>query len=155
MGSPERKKKRNFPIKALRCSLACSQNKGVCEYQRRASWLCTGLSQRQRGRCATARARRQGVISVPETGILHQTMSRLPVTNYVFLGSWTVDISQEGCSLRSAPQRRHTGHLIGCSHGIPGNQAAGTAEVIKMHSPPGKCTCQVPGHLSCSDLGRA
>ena len=28
----------------------------------------------------------------PRDGILHQTVSRLPVTNQVFLGSWTVDI---------------------------------------------------------------
>ena len=28
----------------------------------------------------------------PRDGILHQTVSRLPVANQVFLGSWTVDI---------------------------------------------------------------
>ena len=32
----------------------------------------------------------------PRDGILHQTVSRLPVTNQVFLGSWTVDIYQKG-----------------------------------------------------------
>ena len=37
-------------------------------------------------------------------GILHQTVSSLPVTNQVFLGSWTVDIHQEGHSQRSPPQ---------------------------------------------------
>ena len=70
-------------------------------------------NQRQRGRHATARTRRQGAaaISTPETGILHQTVSRLPVASHVFLGSWTVDIHQKGCSLRSAPQKRHTAHL--------------------------------------------
>ena len=31
-----------------------------------------------------------------------------PVANQVFLGSWAVDIHQEDCSLRSAPQRRHS-----------------------------------------------
>ena len=114
------RKKRSFPKKALRCSLACSQNKGVREYQKRASQHCTGLSQRQRGRCVTARARRQGAILAPETGILHQTVSRLPVANHIFLGSWTVAISQEGHSLRSTPQRRHTAHLRRCLHGTPG-----------------------------------
>ena len=47
----------------------------------------------------------------PRDGILYQTVSRLPVANQVFLGSWTVDIHQEGRSQRSAPQRRHTAHL--------------------------------------------
>ena len=32
----------------------------------------------------------------PRDSILHQTVSRLPVTNQVFLGSWTVDFHQEG-----------------------------------------------------------
>ena len=101
----QRKKKRTFLRKALRCSLTCSQNKGLSEYQRRISWLRTRpspLPQMQRGRCATTRAGRQGAILVPETGILHQTVSRLPVTNHIFLGSWTVDICQEGHNLRSA-----------------------------------------------------
>ena len=41
----------------------------------------------------TARARRQGAISAPETCVLHQTVSRLPVANHIFLGSWIVDIT--------------------------------------------------------------
>ena len=41
-------------------------------------------------------------------GSLHQTVSRLPAANQVFLGSWTVDIHQGGCNQRSAPQRRHS-----------------------------------------------
>ena len=36
----------------------------------------------------------------PRDGILHQTVSRLPVANHIFLGFWTVDIHQEGCSQR-------------------------------------------------------
>ena len=32
----------------------------------------------------------------PRDGIRSQTVSRLPVANQVFLGSWTVDIRQEG-----------------------------------------------------------
>ena len=43
--------------------------------------------------------------------IPYQTARRLAVTNQVFLGSWTVDIHQEGRSQRSAPQKRHTAHL--------------------------------------------
>jgi len=70
----------------------------------------------------TARARRQGAaaLSAPESGIFHQTVSRLPVANHVFLGSWMVDICQKGHSLRSAPQRRHTAHHRWCCHGAPG-----------------------------------
>ena len=44
--------------------------------------------------------------------ILYQTVSRLPVVNQVFLGSWTVDIHQEGCSQRSAPQRGHVAPTV-------------------------------------------
>ena len=32
----------------------------------------------------------------PRDGVLHQTASRLPVANQVFLGSWTVGIHQWG-----------------------------------------------------------
>ena len=65
---------------------------------------------RQRGRRTTARARRLGAILAPEMASSTK-LSRLPVANQVFLGSWMVDICQEGCSQRSAPQRRHTAHL--------------------------------------------
>ena len=46
----------------------------------------------------------------PRDGILHQTVIRLPVANQDFLGSWMVDIHQEGRSKRSAPLKktRHT-----------------------------------------------
>ena len=77
---------------------------------------------RQRGRRGTARAGRQGVTPIlsAETSVLHQTVSRLPVANQVFLGSWMVDIHQEGRSLRPAPQRRHTAHLRQRSRSAPG-----------------------------------
>ena len=55
----------------------------------------------------------------PKDHIFHQTVSRFPVANHVFLESWLVDISQESHSLSSAPQRRHTAHLGLCSHGAP------------------------------------
>ena len=69
---------------------------------------------------ATARDGRQGAISAPETGILRQTVSRLPVANHIFLGSWMADICQEGRSLRLAPERRHTAQLRRSSQGTPG-----------------------------------
>ena len=43
----------------------------------------------------------------PRDGIIHQTVSRIPVANQVFLGSWTVDICQEGRNLRS-PEKTHS-----------------------------------------------
>ena len=52
-------------------------------------------------------------------GIPYQTASRLPFANQVFLGCWMVDIHQEGCSQRSAPQRRHTARLRQCSPCAP------------------------------------
>ena len=71
----------------------------------------------------------------PRDGIPYQTASRLPVANQDFLWFWTVDICQEGCSKRSAPQKRHTAHLRWCTCWHPGNPAAGTGEVIR-HTPP-------------------
>ena len=47
----------------------------------------------------------------PRDDILYQTASRLPAANQVFLGSWMVDICQEGHSQKSAPQKRYTAHL--------------------------------------------
>ena len=76
--------------------------------------------QRQRGKCATARDGRQGATSAPENCILHQTVWRFPAANHVFPGSWTVDVCQEGHSLRSSPQGRHTIHLRQFSHSTPG-----------------------------------
>ena len=59
------------------------------------------------------------VQSQPQRWILHQIVSRLPVANQVFLGSRTVDIYQEGHSLRPAPQSRHMAHLRQYSHCAP------------------------------------
>ena len=102
-----------------------------------------------------ARAGRQGAISTPETGILHHTVSRLPVANHVFLGSWTADICQEGRSLRSAPQRRHIAHLRRRSCCAPRKLSGWDGGGDKMHCTRGECARQTPGHLSCSDQGRA
>jgi len=121
VGSPERKKKREL-------SLAGSQNEGLNTKRKLAGCVQDPPlpHQRPRGRRAKARVGRQRTapISVPETGILHQTVSRLPVANHVFLGSWTVDICQEGVSLKSAPQSRHTAHLRRCSPSAPGKPSS-------------------------------
>ena len=73
-------------------------------------------AERQAGDSQSWKAR--GNLS-PRDDILHQTVSRLPIANQVFLGFWTVDICQEGHSLSSAPQRRHTAHLRWQSCGTP------------------------------------
>ena len=62
----------------------------------------------------------------PRDGIPCQTASRLPVANQVFLGSWTVDICQEGRSQRSAPQKRYTAHLSWRSRCAQDTELAGT-----------------------------
>ena len=83
----------------------------------------------------------------PRDSIHHQTVSRLSVANQVFLGSWMVDLCQEGRSQRSAPQRRHMAHLSRCSHCTP-RKPSGCPTW-------GVCTHQALGRLSCSKLGRA
>ena len=95
--------------------------------------------------------------SGPRDGILYQTASRLPVANQVFLGSWMVDIHQEGCSQRSSPQKRRTAHLRRHSRCTLGKPSGWDGGGDKMHCPTwGECTThQAPGHLNCSDLGRA
>ena len=60
----------------------------------------------------------------PRDGIFHQTVSRFPAANHIFLSSWTTDIHEEGDSLRSALQRRRTAHLRRCFHGAPGKPSS-------------------------------
>ena len=87
----------------------------------------------------------------PRDSIPCQTVSRLPVANQVFLGSWMVDIHWEGLSQRSAPQRRHTAHLrqhSRCATRKPSGRDRGSD---KTYCSWGVCAHQAPGHLSCSD----
>ena len=66
-----------------------------------------------------------------------------------------VDICQEGRSQRSAPQRRHMAHLGQRSRCTPRKPNGWGGGGDKTPSPPGESAHQAPGHLSCSDLGRA
>ena len=67
-----------------------------------------------------------------------------------------VDIRREGCSQRSAPQKRHRAHLRRRAHCTPRKPSGWDRGGNKMHPPTGgDCARQAPGHLSCSDLGRA
>ena len=142
----------------LRHSLACSQNKGLSEYQRRVSQLRTCPSphqrQSQKARGDSQSQKVRGNLG-PRDGILHQTVSRLPVANQVFLGSWTIDICQEDRSQRSAP-RGDTRHTWGGALAVhPGNWVSGMGEVIKTQPTWRERTRQAPEHLSFSNLGRA
>ena len=77
------------------------------------------------------------------------------IANEDFLGFWTVDICQEGHSQRLAPQRIHTAHLRGARLQSPRKLSGWDRGDNKMHfQPGGDCAHQVPGRLSCSDLGR-
>ena len=87
--------------KALTHSLAHSENKGLSKNQRRAGQLHKGPSP-TRGREASGDSQSQKARGCPNLGprdgIFQQTVNRLPVANHIFLGSWMVDICQEGHS---------------------------------------------------------
>ena len=133
----------NYPMKSpnLRHCQACSQNKGMS----RASLLRTGPSP------AGDRQVRAG--NCGPRDIFSTKLQAGFVANQDFLGFWTVDTRQEGCSQRPgpAPQKRHTAHLRRCTLVHPENQVARMGKAIS-HS---NHSCQTAGHLSCSDLGRA
>ena len=78
------------------------------------------------------------------------------IANQDFLGFWVVDIRREGCSQRSAPQKRHKAHLRRCAHCTPRKLSSWDGGRDKMQPPTGgDCTRQAPGQLSCLDLERA
>ena len=70
-----------------------------------------------------------------ERGTLYQIESRLPVANQDFLVFWMVDIHWEGYSQRSAPQKRHIGHLRQNVHGTPRKPSSWDGGGYKMHLP--------------------
>ena len=72
------------------------------------------------------------------------------------MGFWMVDTCWEGRSQRSAPQKIHTAHLRRHTHCTPRKLSGWNGGGHKTCPPPGSdCTRQAPGHLSCSDLGKA
>ena len=67
-----------------------------------------------------------------------------------------VNIHQEGHSQRSAPQKRHMAHLRRHTSCTPRKLSGRDGGGDKTQPPTGgDCARQAPGHLSCSDLGRA
>ena len=148
MGYPERGKKKkkerereNFPAKSsnLRHYWACSQKKGLSEYQGRVSQLWTSPPPPEAGRQEgdSQSGKRRDKLD-PRDSIPYQIVSRLPVANQVFLGSWMVDIHLEGRSQRSAPQKRHTAHLSWCTRCAPRKPSSCDAGGDKMNRPAGK-----------------
>ena len=143
MGSTEKQQKKTFPSKdsiATQWPLVHSQNKELSDYQRRASRLLRALPpQRQRGRQATARDRRQGAAAnlAPET----ESVTKL------WAGSQLLTSSSWDCGwLRSARgvrawdhfprgDTRYTWDCALVAH--PEQWTAGTVQVNKTHSPPG------------------
>ena len=76
------------------------------------------------------------------------------VANQDFSGFWTVNICREGHSQRSAPQKRHTAHPRRHTPGTPRKLSGWNRGRDKSEPSTGDhYACQVPGHLSCSDLG--
>ena len=83
------------------------------------------------------------------------------VANQDFLGFWMVDLCQEGCSQRSAPQKRHTAHLrrrASCTPRKPSGRDRGGDKSQRPRSPstwspellgPGKGTKRRP-NLVCT-----
>ena len=72
----------------------------------------------------------------PRDSIPYQTANKLPVSNQDFLGFWMVDILQECCNQRSAPQKRHTAHLRRREHCAPRKPSGWDGGGDKMHPPP-------------------
>ena len=116
---------------------------------------CPSPHRKQRGRWATARAGRQGPISAPEMA----SSTKLQAGSQLLTkSSW--DPGRLTCARRVAARdqlprgdTRHTWDSDLTAH--LGNQVAGMGEAIRRTAPLGQCACQAPGHLSCSDLGRA
>ena len=83
----------------LRHCHACSQKKGLSEYQRNVADCRPAHPLWEEGRQADAsQSQKERAKLDPRDGIPYQIASRLSVATQVFLGSWKVDIHQEGCS---------------------------------------------------------
>ena len=131
----------NIPANVLTHSLASSQNKVLSEYQRRASWLCTGLSPPP---CTLLEAERQVSDSQNQKvrdccnrgardSIFHQTVTRFPVANHIFLESRLVDICQDVATWDQLPRGDQWHTWNGALMVQLGNQLAGTREMIKTY----------------------
>ena len=90
----------------------------------------------------------------PRNSILYQTVSSQLLTKSSWDPGWLTTARR--VTVRDQISRGDTWHTWDGTLVVhPGNQRAGTEEVIRLTTQLGECTCQAPGHLSCSDLGRA
>ena len=100
----------------------------------------------EREACNSQSQKARGCFNLgPRVHIFHQTVSRVPVANHIFLGSWMADICQKCHSLISS-QGRHRANLDSALAAQPGNRAARTREVSKMHGPPETVSSPSTGH---------
>ena len=138
--------------------LVCSQNEGVNEYQRRANWLLYKSSSspeaEKRARDSQSLKARGCCNLSPGNHIFHQTVSRLPVANHVFLGSCMVDICQQ-CNRDQLPigDTWHTWDSALAVH--PRTEWPGPGGWFRCMARREQFTHQAPARLSCADLGRA
>ena len=136
-GIAREKKKRE---RELPCSLACSQNKGLSKYQRRASLLHTGPApshQRQRGRKTHYRQNQKarGNLS-PRDWHPPPNCNRLPVARSSWDSEWLTSARRvKAWDLLPRGDTQHTWDSALTAH--PGNWVVGTGEVIKTHGAPG------------------
>ena len=78
----------------------------------------------ERQECGNQRQKARGHCSLGPKITSPTKLSRLPVTNHIFLGFWTDHIGQECHNLRSAFQKRHIAHLGLCPCGAPGKPSS-------------------------------
>ena len=139
MGEPERERERerereNYPIKSpnlrlLNLTAGGSQNKGLSEYQRRASHLWTGPSPARGREAGGWQPEPERDNLGPRDGMLYQTSCSLPVANQDFLGLWMVDIHRGSQSEISSPEETHSTPESGWDgggdkmHPLPGESA--------------------------------
>ena len=140
--SQKEKKERereNFPAKSsnLRHCQAHSQNKGLSEYQRRVSQLHTGPSPTRGREAGGGQPEPERGNLGPKDSILHQTASRLPVANQMFLGSWTVDIHWVAAR-DQLPRGNTRAHVGWCSRCAPRKPSGWDWGGDKMHCTPGE-----------------
>jgi len=138
------------------CSLAHSQNKGLSEYQRRASWLWTGPSPpggREAGRLVTARAGRQGTVAISAPEMASSTKmwagSQLLTTS-----SWDPGwLTSTGNA--AAWDQLSRGHIWQNLRRYSQPSGWDQGKWLRHTAHLGQCTRQAPDHLSCSNLERA
>ena len=135
----KKRERENFSAKALTRSLAHSQNKGLSEHQWRAGQLHKGPSS-ARGREAsgvTQRQKARGCRNLgPRDGIFHHTVSRFQLLTTWDPGWLTSARRVAAWDQLLRGDTRHTWDSDLMVH--PGNRAARTGEVIKMHGSHGR-----------------